>query len=244
LLLQKRAKAKTRRPEARSSSSKEKKQSDYAEVNPMEEELCLIDSGTTNSILRKTKYFQTLTKRSGNVLTIAGRDAKIVGSGRATITLPMGTQVTIEYALLYPDSTLTLLSFRDIRKSGLHISTHTENNEEFLLISKPSEYDASILERIPSLPSGLYYTYIKLVPYVTYKVIFQNVDSFKTSHARLGHPGIGMMQKITGNCIGHDLKSAKFSKPSDFICTSCATGKLILRPSPLKIHAEPLKFLE
>jgi hypothetical protein len=29
-----------------------------------------------------------------------------------------------------------------------------------------------ILERIPSLPSGLYYTYIKLVPYVAYKVIF------------------------------------------------------------------------
>ena len=138
----------------------------------MEEELCLVDSGTTNSILRETKYFQTLTKRSGNVLTIAGRDAKIVGSGRATITLPMGTQVTIEVALLYPDSTRTLLSFRDIRKSGLHISTHTENNEEFLLISKPSEYGTNILERIPSLPSGLYYTYIKPVPHVTYNVIF------------------------------------------------------------------------
>jgi hypothetical protein len=51
----------------------------------MEEELCLVDSCTTNSILRETKYFQTLTKRTGNVLTIAGRDATIVGSGRATI---------------------------------------------------------------------------------------------------------------------------------------------------------------
>jgi hypothetical protein len=84
----------------------------------MEEELCLVDSCTTNSILRETKYFQTLTKKTGNVLTIAGRDATIVGSGRATITLPMGTQVTIEDALLYPDSTRTLLSFRDIRKCG------------------------------------------------------------------------------------------------------------------------------
>jgi hypothetical protein len=93
-------------------------------------------------------------------LTIDGRDAKIVGSRRATIMLPMGTQVTIEDALLYPDSTRTLLSFRDIRKNGLHISTHTENNEEFILISKPSKYGANILERIPSLPSGLYYTYI------------------------------------------------------------------------------------
>ena len=57
----------------------------------MEEELCLVDSGTTNSILRETKYFQTLTKRQGNVLTIARHDAMIVGSGRATIVHPMGT---------------------------------------------------------------------------------------------------------------------------------------------------------
>ena len=62
----------------------------------MEEELCLVDSGTTNAILRATKYFQTLTKKSGNVLTIVGRDATIVGSGRATITLPMSMQITIE----------------------------------------------------------------------------------------------------------------------------------------------------
>ena len=57
----------------------------------MEEELCLVDSATTKYILRESKYFQTLTKRPTNVLTIAGRDATIVGSGRATITLPMGT---------------------------------------------------------------------------------------------------------------------------------------------------------
>jgi hypothetical protein len=30
----------------------------------------------------------------------------------------------------------------------------------------------------------------------------------------------------------------------DFMCTTCATGKLILRPSPLKIQVEPLNFLE
>jgi hypothetical protein len=52
------------------------------------------------------------------------------------------------------------------------------------------------------------------------------------------------MQKIIGNCTGHDLKDAKFPKSNDFVCTSCAMGKLVLRPSPLKIHAEPLRFRE
>jgi hypothetical protein len=117
---------------------------------------------------------------SGNILTIAGRDKTIVGSGRATIIFPNGTQVTIEDALLYPDSTRTLISFRDIRKSGLHVCTHEDNKEEFLPITKSSGYSHEAIERIPSTPSGLYYTYIKYVPYVAYKVIFQNADIFST----------------------------------------------------------------
>jgi hypothetical protein len=67
-----------------------------------------------------------------------------------------------------------------------------------------------ILERIPFLLSRLYYTYIKLVPHVTYTVIFQNVGAFTTWHECLGHPGIGMMRKIICNSIGHNLNTAKF----------------------------------
>jgi hypothetical protein len=52
------------------------------------------------------------------------------------------------------------------------------------------------------------------------------------------------MRKIIGNSSDHNLSSAKFYKSSDFMCTVCATGKLILRPSPIKIKVEPLKFLE
>jgi hypothetical protein len=198
----------------------------------MEEEMCIMDSCTTNYILRETKYFQTLTKRIGNILTIAGGHAQIVGFGRITITLPMGTQVIIHNALLYLDSTHALLSYRDICKNRLHVITHEENNENFLFITKENGDGHDILERIPSLPYGLYYTYIKPVPHVTYKVIFQNVDAFKTWNDRLGHPGIGMMRKIIGNCIGHNSNDVKFPKHSDFLCTTCATGKLILRHSP------------
>jgi hypothetical protein len=133
-----------------------------------------VDSCTTNSILSEIKYFQTLTRRNVNILTTAGRDTNIVGSGRAIIVIPMGTQVTIENALLYFDSTRTLLSYRDIRKNGLHVITNDENNEEFLHIIKKNGDGHDILKRIPSLPSKLYYTYIKLVTHVAYKVIFQN----------------------------------------------------------------------
>jgi hypothetical protein len=174
------------------------------QVNPMEEEMCLVDSYTTNTILRETKYFQTLTKRTGNILTIAGRDACIVGSEKVTIILLMGTQVTIKNVLLYPDSTRILLSYRYIHKNGLHIVTHEENNEESLLVTKTNGDGYDILERIPSLPSGLYYIYIKLVPHVTYKVIFYNVDTFQIWHDRLGHPSVWMMRKIISNCIGHN----------------------------------------
>jgi hypothetical protein len=52
------------------------------------------------------------------------------------------------------------------------------------------------------------------------------------------------MRKIIDNCIGHNFKEAKFPKTSDFICTTCATKKLILRPLPQKIHIEPLKFFK
>jgi hypothetical protein len=53
--------------------------------------MCLVDSCTINTILSETKYFQSLTKRTGNILTIVGRNACIVGSGKATIILLMGT---------------------------------------------------------------------------------------------------------------------------------------------------------
>jgi hypothetical protein len=138
----------------------------------MEEEMCLVNSYTTNSILRETKYFQTLTKRMENILTVIGRDVCIIGFAKGIITLLMGTQVIIENALLYPDSTCTLISYRDIHKNGLNIVTHEDYNQEYLLITKSNRYGFDILKRISFLPSGLYYTYIKLVPHVAYKVIF------------------------------------------------------------------------
>jgi hypothetical protein len=53
-----------------------------------------------------------------------------------------------------------------------------------------------------------------------------------------------MMRKIIGNSSSHNLNSAKFPKFSDFMCTTYTIGKLVLRPSPIKIKVELIKFLE
>jgi hypothetical protein len=120
-----------------------------------------VDSCTTNSILREIKYFQTLKKKEGNIMTINGKDTVIVGSRRATITLPMGTQIMIEDALLYPNSTRTLLSFRDICKNDLHAETHVDSNKEYLLLTKLTGYGKQVCEKLSSHQIGLYYTFIK-----------------------------------------------------------------------------------
>jgi hypothetical protein len=81
-------------------------------------------------------------------LIITGRDTNIVDSDRAIIVLHMGTEVTIKNALLYPDSTRTLLSYRDIHRNGLYVVTHKESNEKFLHIIKKNGDGHDILKRI------------------------------------------------------------------------------------------------
>ena len=46
----------------------------------------------------------------------------------------------------------------------------------------------------------LYFTFIKPIQNVAYKIIFQNHNVFKTWHDCLGHSGIRMMQQFTWSC--------------------------------------------
>jgi hypothetical protein len=80
---------------------------------------------------------------------------------------------------LYPDSTRTRLSYKDIRRNGFHIETHNDNKDEYLFITKNDRYIKQVLKKIPSIASGLFYTYVKSVRHVAYKIICQNLDVFQ-----------------------------------------------------------------
>jgi len=58
-----------------------------------DEDICLIDSVTTHTILKSNKFFSRLVMREVNVSIIFGTTNIIEGSGRAIILLPRGTRL-------------------------------------------------------------------------------------------------------------------------------------------------------
>ena len=99
-----------------------------------EDDICLVDSGTTHTILKCQKFFTTLELNKQNVSTIVGSAQIIKGSGRAHILLPNGTHLFIQNALYSSNSQRNLLSFKDICMNGYHIETKNKGNTKFLCI--------------------------------------------------------------------------------------------------------------
>ena len=144
-----------------------------------EEVFCLVDSATTNTILRETKYFQTPKKKTKNITTIVGRNGQFVGCGRAVVVLPNNTSIFIEEAFLYPEAVRTLLTFKDIRRSGYHVTPACENGVECLYIMIADECGTKVVEKASGTSSGIYYTKIKPPQqYVATSTIFKNPESF------------------------------------------------------------------
>nr|AAS79613.1 putative copia-like polyprotein [Ipomoea trifida] len=207
--------------------------------------LCLVDSATTHTIFTDRRFFRTLNKSSSNISTITNDEVQIVGSGRASIILPKGTELLIENALLYPQSKRTLLSFRDIRSNGFHIETKTKNNDEFLIMTQLISGKKREVEELASLSSGLYYTYIQPNnSCVALTMKLKNPHSFQLWHDRLGHPGQNMMGRIISNSAGHSLLRSHVLSPNMFTCVACAKGKYIVRPSRTKVGHESPIFLQ
>ncbi|KAJ9544551.1 LOW QUALITY PROTEIN: hypothetical protein OSB04_024258 [Centaurea solstitialis] len=205
-------------------------------------DLCISDSGTTNTILKSKKYFSKLKPTNGTVGTISGPVDVIEGIGMAHFVLPNGTNFLINNALFSPKSNRNLLSFSDIYLNGFDIRTITLGDKKYMLIVDKDH----VLEKLPTLPNGLHYTYINVVETnMVVKEKYCDPTVFSLWHDRLGHPGSTMMRRIIGSTNGHPLKEQKIPQTGTFTqCTSCSLGKLIVRPSPSKIEKELPTFLD
>ena len=135
----------------------------HVSIGHKDEDICLIDSATTHTILKDRKYFSHIRNGRASVNTIAGNTRIIEGSGRAIIILPKGTQFFINDALYSPKSQRNLLSFKDIRQNGYHVETINEKSIEYLHITNVRDGEKCVLEKLPTLSSGLYYTSIKSI---------------------------------------------------------------------------------
>ena len=208
-------------------------------------DICLADCATTYTILQEKKYSLNLIVTNASVSTIFSTSDLIEGSGRENIMLPNGTRFHINDALYSSKSTKNFLSFKDIRKNGYHIETMNEDNKESLYITSIIYGKKILAEKLSAFSSGLYHTTIK--PIESYAVMNQKFNDpkiFTLSHNKPGHLGSPMMRRIIEQSHGHALKNQKILLPNEFTCDPCSRGKLIVRPSFIKIMSESLVFLE
>ena len=99
-----------------------------------EDNLYLIDSTTTHTILKNQNFFSELMFIPRKVSTITGLVQIIEGSGIAHTMLPNVTRLFIKDALFSRSCRRNLISFKDIRVNGYHIETVTKRGNEYLCI--------------------------------------------------------------------------------------------------------------
>ena len=205
-------------------------------------DICVADSGATHTILKSKKYFYELKPTKGTINTISGPTDLIEGMGKTNLVLPNGTKLVIENALFSPKSTRNLLSFKNIYHNGYDTQSKTIGNEKYLHIMSKDH----ILEKLPMNHSGLHYTHINVPQaHLAVKENHCDLEAFSLWHDRLGHPGSTMMKRIIESTHGHPLKYQRIPQSDKMpMCTSCSLGKLITRPSPLKVDKESPMFLE
>ena len=107
-----------------------------------------------------------------------------------------------------------MLSFKDIRRNKYHIETMNKDNIEYLQITNIICGSKSMLEELPALSIGLYYTRINTIEahHAIMKSEFNNSQNdFMVWHERLGHPGAIMMRRIVAKFRWTSIKEPEDS---------------------------------
>ena len=98
--------------------------------------IALLDSATTHTILRSREYFEfeghRATWHTSDIVTIAGRRNFHYREGQARVLLPGATPILCERAMYSSNAPRSLISYRDLRANGIHITTAQVNGEEVL----------------------------------------------------------------------------------------------------------------
>ena len=118
-------------------------------------------------------------------------------------------------------------------------------NVEYLGITKIVSNQKYVLEKLSTLSSSLYYAKTSRVEaHLIVNQKFTDLKTFVLWHDRMDHPGSMMMRRIIENSKRHPLKNLKILTCDEFSCAACYQGKLITRPSPMKVNIESPQFLE
>ena len=102
-----------------------------------------LDSATTHSILRHPEYFQfegsNSTWQTCELTTIAGKRNLRFKEGRAKLLLPRDTSLTLARAIYAPAAPRNLISYKDLRAQGIHLTTELVQGEEAIELRRRGE---------------------------------------------------------------------------------------------------------
>ncbi|KAG7568080.1 GAG-pre-integrase domain [Arabidopsis thaliana x Arabidopsis arenosa] len=150
---------------------------------------------------------------------------------RAVVSLNQTALPTQPISLPAPDAECSITGQRTVG----------ERNKESILITKITLGHKQVLETIPALSTGLYYAKVNMIE--ANNALKARFQDYTIWHDRLGHPGTTMMRKLIQSSQGHTLRENRVF-PQHLTCTACSQGKLITRPSSVKVSKETLHFLE
>lgn len=182
---------------------------------------CLVDSGTTHTILKYNDCFINITPKVNSLTTISGPSTLV--SGLAQFLLSNGTVLTINEALYCPNSNQNLLSFKNIRKNMFHLETTRENGIEYIYITSTQYDQKRILNKFRCLSNGLYLTTIQKTK-INLIIRQAPVDegTYMLWHDWLGHPGQDIMIRTMNVSHGNPLGGKNFMINPKSLCQACS----------------------
>jgi len=126
--------------------------------------------------------------------------------------------------MYFPSAPQSLISYRDVRTNGLHLSTKILDRQESLVFVQNNK----VVETAFAAASGLYRLAISPLVVSSF-ALFCKDNGVSLWHGRLGHSSSILFRKIIPYIVGHNLQPGDTNSMA--LCQACVQGKLIAKPS-------------